>query len=151
MTEVLFYHLQNQPLEQVLPRLLERTLARDWKAVVEVASLERQSSLDDHLWTYRDDAFLPHVTDGEPDAARNPIVITASAGNPNDAQCRFLVDGTRVPDALEGYQRLVLIFDGDDAQALALAREDWKAVKGRGIAATYWQQDEAGRWEQKAG
>lgn len=150
MTEILFYHLQNRPLEQVLPTLLERTLARDWTAVVEASSPERITALDDQLWSYRDDAFLPHVTDAEPDAADNPIVLTASSGNPNGAKVRFLVDGARIPVTFNHYERLVLMFDGDDPQALANAREDWKIVKAKGAAATYWQQDDTGRWEKKA-
>jgi DNA polymerase III subunit chi len=150
MTEILFYHLQGRPLEQVLPTLLERTLSRDWTAVVEASSPERVAALDDYLWTWRDDAFLPHVTEAEPDAAQNPIVITASANNPNGANVRFMVDGARIPDIYETYERLVLVFDGDNPEALANAREDWKALKAKGAAATYWQQDETGRWEKKA-
>jgi hypothetical protein len=41
MTEVLFYHLEHQPLERVLPSLVERTLERGWRAVVQAGSEER--------------------------------------------------------------------------------------------------------------
>ena len=51
MAEIWFYHLQSRPLEQVLPTLLERSLARGWKVVVECSSRERLASLDDRLWT----------------------------------------------------------------------------------------------------
>ena len=150
MAEIWFYHLQSRPLEQVLPTLLERSLARGWKVVVECSSRERLAALDDRLWTYADESFLPHGTAGEPDAAGNPIVLTTDAGNPNAAQVRFCVDGVRIPDALDDYERVILMFDGDDPEALASAREDWKKLRARGLAATYWQQDETGRWEKKA-
>lgn len=150
MTEILFYHLEGRPLEQVLPALLERTLSRNWTAVVEASSPERVAALDETLWTFRDDSFLPHVSEAEPDAADNPVVLTASTANPNGANVRFLVDGARIPDTFEAYERLVLIFDGDNPEALAHARADWKAVKAKGAAATYWQQDDTGRWEKKA-
>jgi len=150
MAGILFYHLQSRPLEQVLPTLLERSLARGWKAVVELSSRERLATLDDRLWTYADEAFLPHAVASEPDAASNPIVLTVAPENPNGAQVRFCVDGVRIPDALDAYERVVLMFDGDDPEALASAREDWKTLRARGLAATYWQQDETGRWEKKA-
>src|SRR5690349_11599483 len=35
MTDILFYHLERQPLDRVLPQLLERTLERGWRAVIE--------------------------------------------------------------------------------------------------------------------
>lgn len=150
MAEILFFHLQSRPLESVLPTILERALSRGQKVVVEVASPERLSAVDDHLWTYSDESFLPHVTAAEPDAATNPVVLTMQDHNPNAATVRICADGVRIPDALQDYERVVLIFDGDDPEALAAAREDWKKAKASGAAASYWQLDEAGRWEKKA-
>ena len=64
MSEVLFYHLEARSLEAVIPQLLEKTLERGWRAVIEVGSTERAEALDSHLWTYRDDSFLAHGMDG---------------------------------------------------------------------------------------
>ena len=149
MAEVLFYHLQRQPLEAVLPALLLKTLDRGWRAVVQAASPERLSALDDHLWTFSDESFLPHATDREPDAAEQAVVLTLDERNPNAAAVRFLVEGAPVPADLSAYERIVLLFDGTDADALSAARAHWKAVKAAGHEATYWQQDERGRWEKK--
>jgi DNA polymerase-3 subunit chi len=44
----------------------------------------------------------------------------------------------------------VFIFDGRDEAAVARARADWQTAKAKGHAVSYWQQDEAGRWEKKA-
>lgn len=150
MAEILFFHLQSRPLEQVLPTILDRALSRGQKVVVQVGGQERMSVLDDHLWTYSDESFLPHVTALEADAPGNPIVLTTQAHNPNAAQVRICADGVRIPDAMQDYERVVLIFDGDDPEALAAAREDWKKARASGHAASYWQQDDAGRWEKKA-
>jgi len=62
MTEILFYHLQRHPLERVLPALVEKSLERGWRVVVQAASEERVEALDAHLWIFRDDSFLPHGT-----------------------------------------------------------------------------------------
>jgi DNA polymerase-3 subunit chi len=150
MTEVLFYHLQRQPLEAVLPTLIEKSLSRGWRAVVQATSAERLAALDDHLWTFSDDSFLPHATDKEPDSAEQPVVLTLAEVNPNGAAIRFLVEGAPMPADIAGYERLVLLFDGNDEDALAVARLHWKAVKAAGHEATYWQQDQRGRWEKKA-
>ena len=150
MTDVLFYHLQRQPLEAVLPMLLEKTLERGWRAVVRATSDERLAALDDHLWTFSDESFLPHGTDREADAAEHPVVLTLSERNPNGAAVLFLVEGAPVPADAAAYRRLVLLFDGNDEDALAAARANWKGVKAAGFEATYWQQDERGRWGKKA-
>src|SRR6202023_2822981 len=55
MTEVLFYHLKDQSLEQVVPSLLQGALERGWRVVVQASSDERVDGLGAHLWYSRDD------------------------------------------------------------------------------------------------
>jgi DNA polymerase III subunit chi len=149
MTEILFYHLQEQPIEKVLPNLLERSLERGWRAVVQASSEDRVDALDAHLWTFSDDSFLPHGTDREAAAAEQPILLTVREHNPNNASVRFLIDGAPIPADAGSYQRLVLLFDGGDPEAVAVARERWTAAKAEGFDVTYWQTDERGRWQRK--
>ncbi len=148
-TEVLFYHLERQPLERVLPSLLQRTLERGWRAVVQVGSTERLEALDAHLWTYAEDSFLPHGTAKESAPDRQPILLTVGEENDNGAGVRFLLDGADM-EAYAGYTRIVVIFDGRDGDALAAARAQWQRVRAQGCKAAYWRQSDAGRWEQKA-
>src|ERR1700741_4597108 len=108
MTEILFYHLQHQPLERVLPALLEKSLERGWRVVVQTASEERAEALDAHLWTYRDDSFLPHGTWREAQAPEQPLLLTLGGDNPNGAAVRFLVDGAPMPAEPESHQPSVL-------------------------------------------
>jgi DNA polymerase-3 subunit chi len=149
MTEVLFYHLQDMTLEAVLPPLLEKSLERGWRVVVQSASEERAEALDAHLWTYRDDSFLPHATWRGGDASDQPIVLMAEEANPNRANVRFLVDSAPLPPDPSTYERLVLIFNGNDDDALAAARTAWSDCKARGFEVTYWQADERGRWQRR--
>ncbi len=150
MTELLFYHLHRQPIEKVLPALLEKSLERGWRVVVQAATDERIEALDAHLWTYRDDGFLPHGTGKESEAATQPVLLTTSDDNPNGANVRFLIDGAAVPSDAASYQRIVLLFDGEDDDAVATARARWSEAKAAGFEVTYWQPDENGRWKQKA-
>lgn len=147
MSEILFYHLESQPLERVLPVLVEKSIERGWKVVVETASDERAEVIDNLLWTYRDDSFLPHARAGGDADAMQPVLITTRPHNPNSAQVRFFVDRA-VPQSGEGYQRIVFMFSGHDPDAVTEARAAWRALKP-GNEVTYWQQ-EAGRWVKKA-
>ncbi|MDX2257828.1 MAG: DNA polymerase III subunit chi [Hyphomicrobiaceae bacterium] len=149
--DVLFYHLEHQPLERVLPPLLEKTIARGWWAVVQTGSAERLAAIDTELWTYRDDSFLPHGTAADGFADQQPIYLTTGPDTPNAAGVRFLVDGAACDFAAQsGMARIVVLFDGRDTDALAQAREQWRAAKAVASEATYWQQSPQGRWERKA-
>lgn len=149
MTDVYFYHLQNQPLEKVLPQLLEKCLERGWRCVVQTQTAERVTALDQHLWTWRDDSFLPHGIDKEANAGEQPILLTTSETNPNGAHVRFFVEGAS-SEELSSYERAIHLFDGNDPDAVDNARNQWKSAQSAGHSVTYWQQDEAGRWQQKA-
>jgi DNA polymerase-3 subunit chi len=110
----------------------------------------RRTALDAHLWTYREESFLPHGSDRESEAAAQPILLTLGGDNPNGADVRFLLDGAAMPAEIGQYRRIVLLFDGEDAEALAAARERWTAAKASGFDVTYWQMDDHGRWQRQA-
>lgn len=147
--EVLFYHLERQPLEKVLPSLLEKTIERGWRAVVQTGSQERLEALDLALWTYRDESFLAHGTRKDGMSEHQPIYLTTGSETPNGAGVRFLVDGAEA-ETFAGFVRVVYLFDGNDPQAVATARSQWTAAKQAGCQVTYWQQSPSGRWEKKA-
>jgi DNA polymerase-3 subunit chi len=150
VAEVLFYHLTAAPLEATLPGLLEKSLDRGWRALVRCGSQDGVATLDRHLWTYREDSFLPHGTATAGHAADQPVYLTLDVENPNGARVLMLVDGARATvDEIGGFERCCLIFDGNDLRAVETARADWRAVTAAGLAAIYWAQ-EHGRWVQKA-
>jgi DNA polymerase-3 subunit chi len=149
MTEILFYQLKGQTLERVLPPLLQKSLERGWRVVVQASSEERVEALDAHLWTWRDDAFLPHGTWRDGEAAGQPVLLTVNDDNPNGATVRFLLEGVAAPADVSIYQRLVVLFDGEDADALAAARQHWSHAKSAGLKVTYWLADQNGRWQRQ--
>lgn len=149
MTDVRFYHLQRRTLEMALPKLLEKTLERGWRAVVMAGSPERVESLNQHLWSYDPGGFLPHGSARDGFAAAQPVWLTDTDENPNGATVLMLVDG--MTSARTGDYDLVCdLFDGRDDEAVAAARDRWRAAKAAGHGLTYWQENERGAWEKKA-
>ena len=108
-------------------------------------------ALDSHLWTYKDEAFLPHAAKGDARfadiAADQPIWLTDEAETPNEANVLFLVDGAE-RDMIDGFERCVFMVDGRDEESVARARMRWSELKNAGHDLTYWQQTAEGKWEQ---
>lgn len=146
--DVWFYHLERSGLDQVLPELLEKTLAKGWRALVRTAQPERIDHLDSWLWAYKDDSFLPHGPEREPLADRQPILLSESGDNLNGAQALFLIDGAE-PGDISPYERCILLFDGRDESALSLARRRWKQFKADGASVSYWKEGEVRGWEKQ--
>ena len=146
--EVRFYHLTQSPLEHTLPGLLAKSLERGWRVLVQGGNDARLAFLDTHLWTFADDSFLPHGLEGQ--GAGQPIWLTVTEENRNDAGVLMLIDGARAtPERMQGFDLVTLFFNGADEAAVAQAREDWKAVTKADLPAIYWAQ-ENGSWVQKA-
>lgn len=152
MTEIAFYHLTRTPLDQALPRLLGRVLGGGGRALVLCGSEERVAALDASLWLSTDPDWLPHGSKASGHAAQQPIWLTAedvdAAGAPNGARFLVLVDGAECA-RLALFDRVLDLFDGGDAMAVAAARRRWSAGKAAGHALSYWQQGPRG-WEKKA-
>ena len=150
MTEILFYHLTESTLEKALPGLVEKSLSRDWKVVVQAGSQASVEALDTLLWTYRDDSFLPHSANRDGGETLQPVWLTTENDNPNSANIRFLVDNSELDDVSE-YDRIVYMFDGHNNTSVEHARTRWKFHKDQNSGdQTYWQQNDRGGWEKKA-
>ncbi len=147
--EFWFYHLERQPLQAVLPVLLEKTLSRGWRACLRFSTSERLETIDSALWTYRDDAFLPHGTARDGPAERQPVFLTLDGTNPNSAHALFLLE-TAIESEPKRFARVVRIFDSADEEAKALARTEWVAGKEAGFEVSYWRQDAGGVWNKSA-
>ena len=153
MTEVLFYHLERRSLDDVLPGLVERSLAKPWRVLIKCESADRAAAIDNLLWTYDEQSFLPHAQLGDGDAARQPVLITVEDTNANDANVLFLVGGAAAPawdgPFVQPLARVVLLFDGRDPEALSAARQNWTKAKDAGHAVTYWKESASGKFEKQ--
>ncbi len=145
-----FYHLTRRPLVETLGMLLEKSLANGWRVAVRGVDAEGLSALDRALWLGREDGFLPHGMAGGAQDADQPVLLTLAAEAPNGPQCVMSVHGAEVQAAEVGaLERVCILFDGNDPEALQHARGQWKALKDAGATAQYWS-EESGVWEKKA-
>jgi DNA polymerase-3 subunit chi len=150
MTEVRFYHLQTQSLEQAMPAILSKALAQGKRAIVRFGNEAHIRHFDEHLWTYNPDSFLPHGIAKEPHAEKQPILLTNKEENQNEADILLLWQVQTVPGNLDQFTLVCDFIDGRDDDSVIAGRARWKAYKEAGHTQTYWQQNERGGWEQKA-
>jgi DNA polymerase-3 subunit chi len=148
VVEIGFYHLTRTPLPEALARLLDRTLRAGQRALVLCPDAARLKALDTALWACPDPAWLPHgsAADGDPDL--QPVWLSTEPAPANGARFLFLVDGADTPQS-NGFERVFDLFDGNDPDKVAAARDRWRAAKDGGHELTYWKQGPRG-WEKGA-
>lgn len=147
MTRVDFYQLQKWPLEKAISSLLEKIYSTECRAVLLVGSSARAEALTVLLWTYTSDSWLPHGSVADGYAVSQPIWITTTDENPNGADVLILTDSMDSTNKA-AYRRCFDLFDGNDPDALAAARDRWQSCYSAGFNLFYWQQTGQGSWQQ---
>jgi len=146
--EYWFYHLEASTVEGILPGLLEKTRQKGWRALVKLPQSQLKE-MDDYLWTYKDDSFLPHGRDDEPLAEQQPITLSANVETADGYQAVFLIGGTDIED-MSGVERCMVMINGRSENDVMRERKRWKALKETDAALSYYQQNDRGSWEKKA-
>jgi len=146
--EYWFYHLEASTIEGVLPGLLEKTRQKGWRALVKLPEAQLKE-MDDYLWTYKDDSFLPHGRDDEPMADQQPITLSSNAATAAGHDAVFLLGGAEISD-MTGVERAMVMINGRSQEDVQRERARWKALKNTGATLSYYQQNERGGWKKKA-
>lgn len=142
--EYWFYHLTHGSLEAVLPSLLEKTLERGMTASIQFSDAERMEQMNNYLWTFRDDSFLPHGRDDQPGAEQHPVRLGINS-DASSADMVFLTGEAEIPDNLAAKRCITFIEDNDPA-GRDVARSRWARLKKDGAEISYYQQGEGGQW-----
>jgi DNA polymerase-3 subunit chi len=148
VTEIGFYHLTRSSLGEALPRLLERALGAGHRIVLKAPNPAEVMRLNQLLWTYGEASFLPHGSAEDGWAGEQPIYLTSFDEIPNGARIGCQCGGAELA-SLARLDRLLDLFDGGDADAVAAARERWRRYKSAGHMLTYWQQNPNGGWAER--
>lgn len=145
--QVDFYHLTRTPIERVLPQIAEKVLESGGRLLVIAGDPAARAKLDQALWSYKPESFLPHGQAAGPDDARQPVLIAASADAANGARFVAIADGIWREEALR-FERAFHFFD---EERIVEARLAWKGLSDRAdVNRNYWKQKENGGWEKIA-
>lgn len=150
MTEVTFYHLTETSVEDALPGLVGKAMERGWRVTIQAENEEAAEALDALLWSFDPVSFVPHGRDGDTPEEDHPVFVTSTQENPNRSAMRFVVNRCTLPPDLAPFERVALMFDGQDMDVVSDAREKWKQLKTGGHTLAYWKQTPEGKWEKAA-
>lgn len=149
MADIRFYHMEQSTLDQALPAIALKAWQSGKRVLIRVPDKKEASRLDDLLWKFHPNVFLPHGAEGDKNAGRQPVLLVTSDENQNDAEILILTHGCTVND-VSPYSMVCEMLDGRVDSQVKDARARWKLYKDAGHDLTYWQQDENGKWSKKA-
>lgn len=149
MTEVRFYHLQQDTTAKAVPEILGKAVSRGMTILLKVPDDKRVQYYDEWLWRFQPDSFLPHGREGDPHPEAQPIWITTSDQAPNQPKMAMVVEESEMPP-VQGFELVCLVFDSENEARLQRARQLWGELKKTdGLTLTYWYQQDNGSWTKK--
>ncbi|MBL8260136.1 MAG: DNA polymerase III subunit chi [Candidatus Competibacteraceae bacterium] len=112
-------------------RLIDKAYNLGHSVYLLAASGPQAGALDDLLWTFRQDSFIPHERyplEGEDDS---PVLIGTAL--PDDRMAQVLINlSDRLPEGLERFERIVELVD-QHPEVLAASRERFRQYRERGL------------------
>jgi DNA polymerase-3 subunit chi len=136
VTQVDFYVLQSEDADTRLRtacRVAEKAFAQRQHVLLRAGSVAEAARLDEMLWTFSQNSFVPHrlLTDPLP-AAPVERVLIAAGDVPEDLPCEVMINlDAAVPEAFSRYLRVAEIVDGEPTRRNQ-ARERYRFYRDRG-------------------
>ena len=132
MTRIDFYQLnpqQHNPYH-IVCQLCQKAYDSDQRTLLLTKSTQQTTDLDQQLWIFNEDSFLPHDThvDGEPYSFLSPILIH-NQPNPQDERQILINLSTLIPSYFAQFERVIELVTEDNKQS---AREHYTFYKERG-------------------
>ncbi len=119
---------REDPLRLVC-ELVKKAYAAEQPTLVLARSQEQADTLDDLLWAFDDDSFIPHQLAGDEDDAITAVVIAAPGVETAD---RPLVVNLRDECAPGAYERVLEVIAADAAERDG-SRVRWTEYRRRGF------------------
>lgn len=109
--------------------LAKRAFESGQSTLILARSADEADTLDEKLWEFDENAFIPHQLAGDDDDTITPVLIVAPGAETPD---RPLVINLRDECAPGLFERVLEVVPADEAQRLG-SRERWKTYKAAGF------------------
>ncbi len=135
------FYLLKQDSEQarraLACRLAEQQTKQGQKICILTDSLEAAQQVDQLLWSYTPESFLPHALHDDPAAAQVPVVIHQGTEAPSGTTC-ILNLGTEAPLSQPSLTAIAEFVLNDD-ESKARSRTRWNLYKQLGYELQHHQ------------
>jgi DNA polymerase-3 subunit chi len=138
MERVDFYVLAGSDARERLKfacRIIDKAFNAELRVLVWSEDAATLTSVDDLLWTFAQDSFVPHeALTPESNWEDSPVLLSGGAMPPSPADVIVNL-GTTVPPGIDQVARVIEIIDGDDSRRQA-GRVRFKQYRDKGVEPT---------------
>jgi DNA polymerase-3 subunit chi len=134
MTEVLFVEVTANRLEMRACEIAERVYLRGDRLQISAADQPQADRIDDLLWTFRPDSFVPHgFPRGDKDGFSPPVVISIGEEKIPGFESLLMLNYCPV-ETVGQFSRVIHLVVADSLERLEASRRYWTQLKDAGFA-----------------
>ncbi len=143
--DISFYEVVSDLFEKSVCKLIEKSYQTGQNSFVKVEDENFQEIINKSLWTYSQKTFIPHGSINDSFPERQPVLISHSEGNVNNA--KILLSVASEYTDIEIFERVIIIFSHDSKLQKDLCRALYYKYKEKYGAIKYYKQNPKGVWE----
>ncbi len=150
MTQIIFYSTAPLQVEKTLFALLEKSLEKGNKSLLLFRDKEKCLSINEQLWTYKQNSFLPHISEDDQlyDDIDIPVYLSTKNENPFKAELLFSIDGY-LPDNIQHFERVIIIIDVNDEILNEKYKNYYLDINKNFEDIVFYKSDDNGKWIEK--
>ena len=150
MTQIIFYNTAPLQVEKTLFSLLEKSLEKGNKSLLLFKDKEKCLSINEQLWTYKQNSFLPHISEDDQiyDNIDVPVYLSTRNENPFKAELLFSIDGF-LPDNIDHFERVIIIIDVNDKLLNEKYKNYYLDINKNFEDIVFYKSDDNGKWIEK--
>ena len=147
MTQIIFYSTAPLQVEKTLFALLEKSLEKGNKSLLLFKDKEKCLSINEQLWTYKQNSFLPHISEDDQiyDNIDVPVYLSTKNENPFKAELLFSIDGF-LPDNIDHFERVIIIIDVNDELLNEKYKNYYLDINKNFEDIVFYKSDDNGKW-----
>tara|TARA_Y100000287_G_scaffold27260_2_gene19054 strand:+ start:206 stop:670 length:465 start_codon:yes stop_codon:yes gene_type:complete len=150
VTQIIFYSTAPFQVEKTLFTLLEKSLEKGNKSLLLFKDKEKCLSINEQLWTYKQNSFLPHISEDDQiyDNIDIPVYLSTKNENPFKAELLFSIDGF-LPDNIDHFERVIIIIDVNDELLNEKYKNYYLDINKNFEDIVFYKSDDNGKWIEK--
>ena len=146
LEKAFFYNSSQRDIVSDIARLTENIFKRSNEIVVFCIDQETAEVVDDFLWSYKDDSFIPHSMTKSGEASLNPILVTTDLDKGYEHNVLLALNGLLIKERdWQRFSKIYYFFDDQDIKEKENARSMWKSFSSLDIDCKYWI-NEKNKW-----
>ena len=139
LEKVYFYNSSQRDIVADIAVLAEKLFLKNDSILIFCTDQETVSVVDDFLWAYREDSFIPHSIKNNEKPSGYSILITTSIDERYEYDILLVLNGGLIKEKdWQKFTKIYYFFDDQDNKEKENARYMWKTFSSLNAECKYW-------------